>query len=79
MSDGKTCRLCDGTATVGLVPAPDGGGYLATESTGCPACGSWTISKRDSPFLDKESAETKRRISAKVREQFKATRTTRSP
>jgi hypothetical protein len=71
MSDGTTCRLCGGAATVGPVREPDGG-IFATTRTDCPACGSWTISLRDSPLLDKESAETRRRISAKVREQFKA-------
>jgi hypothetical protein len=72
MSDETTCRLCDGAAPVRPVYAPDGRGILATTRTDCPACGSWTISKLDSPLLDKESADTKRRISARVREQFKA-------
>jgi len=59
-------------ATVGPVYVPDGKSILATTRTDCPASGSWTISKRDSPPLDKESAATKCRISAKVRERFKA-------
>ncbi len=71
MSDETICRLCDGPAPVRPVYAPDGAPF-ATERTDCPACGSWTISLLNSPLLDKEGAETKHRISAKVREQFKA-------
>ena len=68
----KIRRLCDGAASVWAVPAPESRGYLATERTDCPACGSWTISLRYSPLLDKEGAETRGRISAKVREHFDA-------
>jgi hypothetical protein len=71
MSDGTTCGLCGGTAAVGRIRASDGS-ILATTWTDCPACGSWMISKLDSALLDKESADTKRHISAKVREQFDA-------
>jgi hypothetical protein len=71
VGQGTICRLCDRAAPVRPVYAPDGS-IRATARTDCPACGSWTISKRDSPLLDMESAETKRRISAKVHEQFKA-------
>jgi hypothetical protein len=66
----STCRLCGAAAKVGPVYAPGGQSVLATSQTDCPDCGSWRISLADSPLLDKESEESKRRISAKIRERL---------
>ena len=72
MTADSICRLCGTAAELGAIPVLSGGGVLAAALTECPACGPWIISKRDSSFLETETAETKRRISERVREQRQA-------